>query len=149
MKTEITKQIAKNLIRNNDLRWENETRITSKSLTENFLLISSGDKLSITHKQDDFYIHDVSIKGLFVVSEFGIAAANGTYNYYGFFTSMQKAQKFIEEAIDTCMSNESFNENDEDEFENSKSEMKAKFVDCYDILESDDLNINFSHFQEK
>ena len=113
--------------------WEN--------IPENFICESSLD--------EDFWEYQEAIENYFVVRQTGIASPSDRTEYFGRFSTEKEANEWIDDAVDTCLSNESFNEDDKTEFGVSKDEMDSKFRECYEIFEKGDSEIENEKIQSE
>lgn len=97
-------------------------------------------------KHEDFDV-TVIIENYFVVRQTGIASPSDRTEYFGRFSTEKEANEWIDDAVNTCLSNESFNEDDKTEFGVSKDEMDSKFRECYEIFEKGDSEIENEKIQ--
>ncbi len=97
-------------------------------------------------KHEDYEV-TVIIEKYFVVRQTGMASPSDRTEYFGRFSNEHDANIWIDNAIDTCLSNESFEENEKTEFGVSKNEMDSKFRKCYEIFEKGDSEIENEKIQ--
>lgn len=68
----------------------------------------------------------------YVVKEAGIASPSSSISYFGYFNYYEDAEKWVDEAVKTCLDNENGSFQDKDEAEKA-------YRECYEILMADEV----------